>query len=61
VGSVLGGVAGLRPTLVAAGVCTVLQAVPMIGQQLPAPCPTKLFLWKGHAAGTCPAGACCHC
>lgn len=31
-GSVLGSVAGLRLTLVTAGMCTVLQAVPMIGR-----------------------------
>ena len=34
VGSVLGGVAGLRVTLITAGVCTMLQPVPMIGQQV---------------------------
>ena len=33
-GSVLGGVAGLRVTLITAGVCTVLQLVPLIGQQV---------------------------
>jgi SET family sugar efflux transporter-like MFS transporter len=31
---VLGGVAGLRVTLITAGVCTVLQLVPLIGQQV---------------------------
>ncbi|GAA1831361.1 MFS transporter [Microlunatus capsulatus] len=35
VGSVLGGVAGLRWTLVAAGVCTLLQALPVLGQRVP--------------------------
>jgi SET family sugar efflux transporter-like MFS transporter len=34
VGSVVGGTAGLRVTLLAAGVCTLLQAAPMIGQRV---------------------------
>ena len=34
IGSVLGGMVGLRTTLIVAGVCTVLQVVPMIGQQV---------------------------
>jgi SET family sugar efflux transporter-like MFS transporter len=33
-GSVIGGAAGLRLTLVAAGVCSLLQAAPMIGQKI---------------------------
>ena len=42
VGSVLGGVAGLRVTLITAGVCTVLQLVPMIGQQVARAEPPRL-------------------
>lgn len=34
VGSVVGGTAGLRVTLVVAGVCTLLQAAPMIGRRV---------------------------
>ena len=34
IGSVLGGMVGLRTTLIVAGVCTVLQVVPMSGQQV---------------------------
>lgn len=34
VGSVVGGTAGLRVTLLAAGLCTLLQAAPMIGQRV---------------------------
>jgi SET family sugar efflux transporter-like MFS transporter len=33
-GSVIGGVAGLRLALIAAGVCTLLQAAPMVGQRI---------------------------
>jgi MFS transporter, SET family, sugar efflux transporter len=41
-GSVLGSVAGLRMTLIASGVCTVLQAVPMIGQTVTRSVPDRV-------------------
>jgi MFS transporter, SET family, sugar efflux transporter len=41
-GSVLGGAAGLRLTLIASGVCTVLQAVPMIGQKVTRAVPDRV-------------------
>jgi SET family sugar efflux transporter-like MFS transporter len=44
-GSVLGGVLGLRLTLAMAGVCTLLQAAPMIGQHIKRATPPK------HAVG----------
>jgi SET family sugar efflux transporter-like MFS transporter len=40
-GSVLGG-AGLRLTLIASGVCTLLQAVPMIGQTVTRAVPDRV-------------------
>src|SRR5829696_7754969 len=49
-GSVLGGVAGLRLALIAAGVCTLLQAVPMIGQTVTRAVPDQVVL-PHRAAG----------
>jgi len=49
VGSVLGGVIGLRLTLAAAGVCTVLQALPMIGQTVARALPEDVVTSDGHA------------
>ena len=48
-GSVLGGVAGLRLPLIAAGVCTLLQAVPMIGQTVTRAVPDRLVSHTGAA------------
>ena len=48
-GSVLGGVADLRLTLIAAGVCTVLQAVPMIGQTVTRAVPDRVVRPDGAA------------
>ncbi len=48
-GSVLGGVAGLRLTLVVAGVCTLLQALPMLGQQVPRADPDRTAPGDGAA------------
>lgn len=42
VGSVVGGTAGLRVTLIVAGVCTLLQAAPMIGQRVERARPTAV-------------------
>jgi SET family sugar efflux transporter-like MFS transporter len=43
-GSVLGGAAGLRLTLIASGICTLLQAVPMIGQTVTRAVPDRVAL-----------------
>ena len=48
-GSVFGGVAGLRLTLIASGVCTVLQAVPMIGQIVMRAVPDRVVPADGAA------------
>ncbi len=52
VGSVLGGVAGLRVTLITAGVCTVLQLVPMIGQQVARAEPPRLRPGSADGVGS---------
>lgn len=60
VGSVLGGAAGLRVALVAAGVCTLLQAVPMIGQTVTRAVPDHVVPPSATAdqAGSRPPASC---
>jgi SET family sugar efflux transporter-like MFS transporter len=53
-GSVIGGVAGLRLALVAAGVCTLLQAAPMVGQRIDRAGPDRAVTQQG-AAGRHPS------
>jgi len=48
-GSVIGGVAGLRVTLIAAGVCTLLQALPLIGQTVTRAVPEEVVSSDGVA------------
>ena len=59
-GSVLGGVVGFRVTLIAAGVCTLLQAAPLIGQTVTRVVPDHVVPQDGSAARD-PSGraACC--
>jgi SET family sugar efflux transporter-like MFS transporter len=49
VGSVLGDVAGLRLTLIVSGVCTLLQAAPMIGQTVTRAVPDRVVPPGGAA------------